>query len=333
MLADFLDRSLEVYRGDEGVWPQARAWKVGITGASLGLPGTERVFDDDHVARLLAGEQLIDAVPPALRTAMLDRRITRLVKGAGGEASFETISDPGDVVKLAGRGGALELAAEYGFPEDRLQALDRTTQLAIAAGIDALRDAGVPLVRRYRATTTGSHLPDGWVLPEEMRDDTGVIFASAFPGYDAFARAMDDFHRDRTLRERLEELQALQAEASDAGPGMRGALERRIEAVTSEIEASPFAFDRRFLFQVLAMGHSQFAEYVGARGPNALVNVACASGTLAVGLARDWILADRCRRVIVVSGDDITTDALFPWFGGGFLASGAAATDERVEDA
>ena len=25
------------------------------------------------------------------------------------------------------------------------------------------------------------------------------------------------------------------------------------------------AFDRRFLFQVLAMGHSQFAQYIGAR--------------------------------------------------------------------
>ena len=34
-----------------------------------------------------------------------------------------------------------------------------------------------------------------------------------------------------------------------------------------------------------------------------------------------------------MSADDVTTDDLLPWFGAGFLASGAAATDERVEDA
>jgi len=33
------------------------------------------------------------------------------------------------------------------------------------------------------------------------------------------------------------------------------------------------------LFQILSMGHSQFAEYIGARGPNTQINAACASGT------------------------------------------------------
>ncbi len=36
---------------------------VVITGAALGLPGTERIFDDDNVGRLLNGEQLIDVIP------------------------------------------------------------------------------------------------------------------------------------------------------------------------------------------------------------------------------------------------------------------------------
>ena len=46
-------------------------------------------------------------------------------------------------------------------------------------------------------------------------------------------------------------------------------------------EAEPYAFDRRFLFRVLSMGHSQFAELIGARGPNTQVNAACASTTQA----------------------------------------------------
>jgi hypothetical protein len=58
------------------------------------------------------------------------------------------------------------------------------------------------------------------------------------------------------------------------------------------------------------MGHSQFAEIIGARGPNTQVNAACASATQALSLAEDWIRAGRCRRVVVVSADDVTGDAL-----------------------
>jgi hypothetical protein len=48
-------------------------------------------------------------------------------------------------------------------------ALDRVTQLAIAAGIDALRDAGIPLVMRYKTTTKGTQLPERWGLPDFAR--------------------------------------------------------------------------------------------------------------------------------------------------------------------
>ena len=39
----------------------------------------------------------------------------------------------------------------------------------------------------------------------------------------------------------------------------------------------PYVFDRRFLLRVLSMGHSQFAELIGARGPNTQINAACAT--------------------------------------------------------
>ncbi|HSM16689.1 MAG TPA: beta-ketoacyl synthase N-terminal-like domain-containing protein, partial [Gemmatimonadales bacterium] len=329
MFADFLEQSFEVYSGGA-----ARQVRVGITGASLGLPGTERVFEETNLERILGGEVLIGNIPDKFRRAMADMHVTRLVKGASGEANFVTVDDPSGVIKLAGIGGKLDLAGEYGFPEDRVQALDRITRLAIAAGIEALRDAGIPLVRRYKTATTGSMLPVGWSLPEEMRDDTAVIFGSAFPGIDALATAMDAYREDRSRRGRRDELQALRAGllARDDAAGV-AELDRRIEALTSEIEGNPFEFDRRFLFQVLTMGHSQFAEYIGARGPNVQTNSACATSTQAVALAQDWIQAGRCRRAIVLTADDITTDTLLPWMASGFLASGAAATDERVEDA
>ena len=215
-----------------------------------------------------------------------------------------------------------------------LPALDRVTKLAIGAGIDALRDAGIPLVMRYKTTTKGTYLPDRWGLPDEIRDDTGILFTSAFPGYDAYAQIISDFYKDRIRRERLGELKSLYALAAQSGAnGLGQEIERRMKSLESEIEKNIYQFDRRFLFRVLSMGHSQFAEYIGARGPNASTNAACASGTQAVGLAGDWIRTGRCKRVIVISADDITSDNLMGWFGSGFLASGSAATDEIVEEA
>ena len=81
------------------------------------------------------------------------------------------------------------------------------------------------------------------------------------------------------------------------------------------------------------MGHSQFAEIIGARGPNTQINAACASTTQALSLAEDWIRAGRCRRVVVVAADDVTGETLLPWIAAGFLASGAAATDDVAAEA
>ena len=74
-------------------------------------------------------------------------------------------------------------------------------------------------------------------------------------------------------------------------------------------------FDRRFLFQTLNMGHSQFAQYTGIRGPNTTVNLACASATAAFGVAEDWINTGRADRVVIISADDVTGDDLWEWIG------------------
>ncbi len=314
----------------EAIGKNTGATAVVITGASLGLPGTERIFDDGNVARILRGEQFIDAIPTRFRRAMLDKHITRLVKSDNGGPTFETIRNSGEVIKLAARGGAFDIGREFDLPPERVAALDRVTSLAIAAGIDALRDAGIPLTMRYKNTTRGTQLPERWGLPDALRDDTGVIFASVFPGFDSFADEMARYYADHERRAQLTLLEDLRERTQ---PAARQEIDRRIAELREAIAKEPFQFDRRFLFRVLSMGHSQFAELIGARGPNTQINSACASTTQAVGLAGDWIRAGRCRRVIVVSADDVTSDHLIEWFGAGFLASGAAATDDVVEDA
>jgi len=331
LFADVLERGWQIYHGEN---PTAASLPVAITGAALGLPGTEHIFDDGNVGRILRGDQFIDSIPTHFRRAMLDKHITRLVKNDNG-GTFETINNAAEVIKLAGRGGAFNLETEFGVSAERVAALDRDTQLAIAVGLDALRDAGIPLVQHYKTTTKGTQLPDRWALPDALRDDTGVIFASAFPGLDSFASEMSRYYKDHARGEQVALLQNLRARVADAnGDSVLGQeIDRRIEELCDAIEKEPYIFDRRYLFRVLPMGHSQFAEFIGARGPNTAINSACASTTQAVGLAEDWIRAGRCRRVIVVAADDITTDNLLEWMGAGFLASGAAATDEVVEEA
>src|ERR1019366_5148006 len=303
---------------------------VVVTGAALGLPRAQ-VFDDGNLARILDGEQFIDVIPTRIRDAILDKHMTRLVKRENGTPSFEVIDDAADVIKLAGRGGEVDLVEEYGVSAERVPALDRTTVLAIAAGIDALRDAGIPMVMRFRTTSLGTQLAQRYQLAEALRDDTGIIFASAFPGGDALITMVTDYERDRARREELHQLESLRTHVEKtAGADALTEIDPRIHSLNAAIESTPYAFDRRFLFRVLSMGHSQFAELIGARGPNTQINSACASTTQAVALAEDWIHAGRCRRVIVISADDVTSDHSIEWFGAGFLASGAAATDEVV---
>jgi acyl transferase domain-containing protein/NAD(P)-dependent dehydrogenase (short-subunit alcohol dehydrogenase family) len=330
--ADALDRGYEIYRGQKNGFTNA---PVVITGAALGLPGTEHIFDDANISRILRGDQFINSIPTRFRQAMLDKHITRLVKSETGEPRFETIGDVADVIKLAGRGGAFNLEEEFGVSAERVGALDRVTQLAIAAGIDALRDAGIPLVMRYKTTSKGTQLPERWGLPEALRDDTGVIFGSAFPGYDAFADEMARYYADHERRTELATLESLLAGTveSNGHSTLVQELKRRIEEIRAAIDKEPYVFNRRFLLRVLSMGHSQFAEFIGARGPNTQINSACATTAQAVALAEDWIHAGRCKRVIVISADDVTSDHLIDWMGAGFLASGAAATDEVVTDA
>jgi acyl transferase domain-containing protein len=144
LFAEFLERGFQVYSDGK---PARAADHVCITGTSLGLPGTERVFDDANLERILHGDQFIDVVPMRLRRAMVDKNITRLVKSKEGDGRFEIITSPAEVIKLAARRNKFDLCSDFGYPQDRVPALDIVTALAIGAGIDAMRDAGIPLRR------------------------------------------------------------------------------------------------------------------------------------------------------------------------------------------
>jgi malonyl CoA-acyl carrier protein transacylase len=315
---------------------------IGISGISVGLPGVSKpLFADDNWDRVLRGENLIDQLPEAERHKIVDKNIVRLSKGGDGSAQFQVISDIAQVIQLAGRRGGFDVA-DYGVDKELADSLDRTFQYAIAAGLEALRDAGIPLVRTYLQTSQGGYLPKEWKLPEPMRDETGIVFASAFPGYDNLLRDVSRYLSDKYSGRSRAELQALYNELiglvtdGEARARLQEAFDHEFARLGDAGVADPakrYEFNRKFLFNVLSMGHSQLAQFIGARGPNTQVNAACASTTQAIAVAEDWIRTGRCKRVLVVGADDVTSDAMFEWIGAGFLASGAATTKPDVREA
>ena len=262
-----------------------------VSGISLGLPGMAEVFAPDALDRIIRGENFISELPEAIKQRLLGMNLVRIIKHADGSAEFVPCDDVSLIPQLAGRAGHFDLAEQYGVDAKIVDAMDIATSLAIAAGLEALKDAGLPLVAVEQVNKAGKRLIQNWHLPEGERDRTGVVFASCFPGLDmAMRHARNDG-------------------ADESGN-----------------------FDRRFLLQVLSMGHSQFAQYIGARGPNASINNACASTPSAIAMAEDWLTTGRCDRVIIVSGDDVTSDELMPWVGAGFAAAGAHAMGDVVEE-
>src|SRR5271157_3950983 len=115
----------------------------------------------------------------------------------------------------------------------------------MAAGIDALRDAGIPLVMRYKTTTKGTQLPERWGLPDSLRDDSGVIFASAFPGCDSFADEMSRYYADHERREQLSLLEGLLARTigGNGHSNLVQEIKRRIDELRAAIDKEPYVFD------------------------------------------------------------------------------------------
>ncbi len=241
------------------------------------------------------------------------------------------------VLGLAARFGELDLARTYGVDATLVDAMDSTARLAVAVGLDALRNAGIPLVRRYRTTSTGSKLPDRWALPVALSGRTGIIFAAAFPGVDRLLEEAARFAAAQAAKKGAAAL-ATFAESwaqtlHDPQEAARFRAAFAAQAQSLEDEAAAYRFNRKWLFRALSLGHAQLAQSIAAQGPNTQINAACASGTQAIGLARDWVRLGHCDRVLVVTADDVTAAASLPWFGAGFLSAGAATVETELQKA
>ena len=329
-------RSTSARPAGRGSAPHERAIgeRIWITGVSVGLPGRHsRVFSEDAFERLLGGACLIEPVPESLQDRLVAKRITRLVKTENGEPYLDEVRSRDDGVKLAGQRGAFSLREDFGLEDEWLVNADITYQLAIAAGLEALRDARLPLQRAYRRTSGGRSLPAGWMLPASLQDDTAVVFASAYPGLATVCTELERYYASTygamtasALREQyLKRLQSASTEQERLEADQWFVEQRR--ALHLDASAGAYTFNRNFISDYVCMGNTRFAQLVHARGPNLAVNAACCSTSAALGMAEDIIRSGRARRVVVLGADDVSSETQFEWIASGFLAAGAAATD------
>ena len=313
---------------------------VVVSGLAAGLPSDVRFpFDRETLDDLILGRNFIKKIPEDGRRRMLEKNVERLLKGPSGEVEVQMVEDLSDVIKLAGFFNDEEVIEEYGLDERLVRSMDITTRLAIAAGLEALRDAGIPLIRQIRTTSTGHELPESWALPPALRRETGIIFASAFPG---MASLVDEVTREAATRygagakKRLIEFYTgLLTHISDDRERERitAWFTEEFGSLNPSGSEELYTFNRDFLLRVISMGQGQMAQLIKAQGPNTHIDAACAGTTQAILLARDWIRTGQAKRVIVIAADDVAGQTLLPWVGSGFLAVGAATTNGNVSEA
>ena len=305
-----------------------------ITGTSAGLPcGDEEgdVFNPSNLQALVEGRiQCIRPISGTLKMAMLDKNVVQLKKYPGGKTERFPVNSDKDVIKVAAQLGHLDLNENYGVPHGLAETMDIAAQVAVAAGLEALKSAGL--------VSGKSNDPSEWKLPEQYRDTTGVVYASSFPAMDAAVGEVMRFLQSKTvgaqsaerlvftLRNRLLRVSPDRQLADDDEAAFARLLSRVREvegggnasddaSVSSTASSGPYEFDRKFLFRVLVLGNAQLAQLAGCRGPNTQTNAACAGTTQAIGMAQDMLISGRAERVVVVAGDNGSGGTLLPWLG------------------
>jgi acyl transferase domain-containing protein/NAD(P)H-dependent flavin oxidoreductase YrpB (nitropropane dioxygenase family) len=166
-----------------------------ISGVSVGLPGKARqVFAKDNFDAILNGENFIEPLPLEVMEKFTDKNITKLFKQPDGNARFVQITKTEDVIHLAGQMGYFNLTDEYGIKEQ----YDVAMAMGIAAGIEALKDANIPLVMQYKKMKDGkTMIPDGFALPEEMQEETGVIITSLWPNGETLMTELEKYFYEK----------------------------------------------------------------------------------------------------------------------------------------
>ncbi|KOV56162.1 beta-ketoacyl-[acyl-carrier-protein] synthase family protein [Streptomyces sp. MMG1121] len=164
-----------------------------------------------------------------------------------------------------------------------------------------------------KATWTGLTAGVSTATADPALDGLPVAFSCQVPGLDAagllghrLARRLDRFTTFALLAAREAVADAgLTSGGWDGarigvvmgvGTGSMQSWQAEFDRLAGQVpeRVSPLALPR----SVPNMAAAEIALDLGARGPNMVVSTACASGTSAIGLARDWLLSGCCDIVL-----------------------------------
>lgn len=344
-------------RSDSFVWASGRPiLRVVITGVAAALPGesTSTLLSSsnpssnlnsnvNNIHRIIDGECFIEQIPDDVKESMLEKNVFITNKNKQ-RVKIEKSEDNISIRSCISESFDLSL---YGVPESICNTMDRAVQVSVACGLEALRDAGI-------VTGQGEGL-SGWVLPEHLQPTTGVVYATSFPALDTAISEVTKFFRLQSKQQQKQSIPFLinslklklqsQLDSNNLPNELEESLQNLSNLINSinneeiktktkeEEEEEIYEFDRKFLFRVLVLGNAQLAQIVKARGPNMQTNAACAGSTQAIALAHDMIQLGRAERMIVIAGDNASSDTLMPWLGNGFRALGAATICSNITDA
>lgn len=127
-----------------------------ITGIAAGLPGSGNVFDSSNMQRLVDGETCIAPVSGSMKSAMLEKNVVQVKKFSDKTTKRVPVQREDDVIKLAAQLGSFDLSTAYGVPSGLAETMDLAAQVAVAAGMEALKSAGL--------VTGRSNDPKEWML-------------------------------------------------------------------------------------------------------------------------------------------------------------------------
>eukprot|EP00300_Choanocystis_sp_HF-7_P020086 c20504_g1_i2.p1 GENE.c20504_g1_i2~~c20504_g1_i2.p1 ORF type:complete len:612 (+),score=150.85 c20504_g1_i2:129-1838(+) len=157
-----------------------------VTGTGCGLPGYdthEDAFSRTSLQLLFKGHSSIQQISPEVTQMMLEKNVVEVVKTPTGHQDLSVNNDT--AVKVSAPMCTVDLT-RYGMSPKIAAVIDEGSQAAVAAGLEALRDAGLVSGNYGDASS--------WQLPEALRASTGVIFAASFPALASVVSELDAFH-------------------------------------------------------------------------------------------------------------------------------------------
>ena len=254
-----------------------------------------------NLDEILEGKSLVKELSLSEQEKQLEKNIIT--------SKQEKITSVDQVIKQAAPKGSFSLEREFGLSSEIAKTLNDTAKLAFASGLLALKDAGIAL--------------NNFALPENMAQDTGVIFASSLPVAGTWVYEVSTKVADILKGKTKKEVRAFYDSFIDKiyDENLRTQIQSCYEENFAKYEMhTPRSFTQDFLTKALPLAHTQFARLIGVSGPALNISGSGIAIEQALSVAQDWLKLAKANRVIIIAADEPSGEYLQEWLNSAFVA-------------